>query len=429
MRTVNRFCILVLVTLLAACGGGDETESTKTSSKSELATYLSPQNDMLELNPFSQYNPPIPDFQNKTIRQVAHISVGGDGIKIRLSNEYGTTPLTLDKVRVSKSLGKGTVDLSSDTAVLFSGREQVTIPPGAEIASDEVPIRLASLNDLAVSIYVKQASARTQHRGSNTTTYFGDGDLTSSANIPNAQTITSGFFVSQISVIRQNKANVVVAFGDSITEGAVTPKDANLSWPNQLSAIVNARTETSVVNAGIGGNAWVKNTSGPCGLCRFQRDVLNVPGVTHVVLALGINDIGLGYFYANTYNDASWVVTSKQITDSIQAAIDAAKAKGLKVYGTTLLPFKGAFYYTSGQPTEIPAGMSAPYDGEQVRQSVNAFVRTNPSLDGVIDLDRIMQDPSNPLSQRIEWNAGDYLHPNATGNVQIAEAVNLVVFK
>ncbi len=232
----------------------------------------------------------------------------------------------------------------------------------------------------------------------------------------------------EIDVIRRTKANVVVAFGDSITDGVGSTPDAHSSWPDQLSAIANAGAEISVVNAGLGGNRWVKNNFGPCGLCRFQRDVLDVSGVTHAILLLGINDIGLGYTYANLTRDPSWIVTVKQITDNMQAAINLAKAKGIKVYLGTLLPFKGAFYYTSGQPNEVPAGTTTPYNGEALRQAVNAFIRANTTVDGVIDFERAVQSPADPLRLRPEWSS-DNLHPNDTGYASMGKAVDLALIR
>ena len=387
-RTAAPLCLSII---LAACGGsGDDSAS---QPKVQIATFLAPQNDMLEVIPFPGQGPAFPEFREQTLRQTAHISIGGHSIKIKFSNLFGTTPLTLNKVHVAKSLGRGSIDQSTDKAVTFSGSESVTIAAGAELFSDEVRFESAPLSDVAVSIYMKQATVRTAHRSSTTTSYIGAGDLSSSPGIPNATTSVSTYYMPKIDVLRDSKVNVVVAFGDSITDGVASTSDAYNSWPDQLSTIANAKFDVSVVNAGLGGNRWVKDNFGPCGLCRFQRDVVNVSGVTHVILMLGINDIGLGYTYANLYNDASWIVNAKQITDNMQAAIDMAKAKGIKVYAGTILPFKASFYYTTGQPTEIPAGMTVPYNGEAVREAVNAFVRTNTTIDGVIDFEKVMQNP------------------------------------
>jgi lysophospholipase L1-like esterase len=417
------FVPLLICLVLSACGGGGDDSTGETRVR--VATFLAPQNDMLEAAPFPGQGPAFPEFREETLRQIAHISVGGEAIKIKFSNLFGVTPLTLDKVRVAKSLGSGSIDQSTDKPVTFSGYESVTISPGAELFSDEVAFGPSSLSDVAVSIYMKQATVRTAHRASTTTSYVGAGDAASSPAMPGARTSTSTYYMPAIDVIRRAKVNVVVAFGDSITDGVASTRDAYNSWPDQLSAITNAKFDVSVVNAGLGGNRWVKDSFGPCGLCRFERDVVNVSGATHVILMLGINDIGLGYTYANIYQDPSWVVTAKQITDNMQAAIDLAKAKGLKVYAGTIVPFKNSFYYTTGQPDQVPFGMTVPYDGEAVRQAVNAFVRTNTTVDGVIDFDLAMQNPADPLQQRPGWNSGDNLHPNDAGYANIAKAVDI----
>lgn len=412
---------LLLAFFLVACGGGGDSTSSPTY---QVATFTAPQNDMLEVTPFAGQGPAFPEFKEQTLRQTAHISVGGEALKIKFSNIFGAEALTLDKVRVARSLGSGLIDQFTDKSVTFGGGESVTIAPGAEVYSDQVAFAPSALSDVSVSIYMKRAAVRTAHRASTTTSYIGSGDLTSSPGIPNATTSSSTYYMPAIDVVRNKKVNVVVAFGDSITDGNGSTRDAYNSWPNKLSEIANAKFDVSVVNAGLGGNRWVKDSFGPCGLCRFERDVINVSGVTHVILMLGINDIGLGYTYANLYQDAGWVVTAKQIIDNMQAAINLAKSKGIKVYAGTILPFKGSFYYTTGQPSQIPGGMTVPYDGEAVRQAVNAFVRANTTVDGVIDFDVAMRNPADPLQQRPAWNGGDNLHPNDVGYANIAKTIN-----
>lgn len=432
---MRKFCIalsLVIATALAGCGGGDNDTPPSSASPPtqtptfEVAAFVAPQSDLLEETGFAGLAPSSPQFKEQTIRQVAHLSTGGSALKIKFSNLFGVEPLTLDKVHIAHNLGNGSIDASTDKALTFSGSQSVTIPPGSEMYSDVIAYPTAAFTDLAVSIYMKNATVRTARRFSSTTTYLGTGDLTASAAMPSATKLNAIHYMSQVVVVRESKVNVVVAMGDSITEGAgSSTTDAYNSWPDQLARIANSRFEVSVVNAGLGGNRWVKNVFGQCGLCRLDRDVLSVPGVTHVIMSLGVNDIGLGYYYSNTFKDPSQLVNAKQITDNIQAAVDKAKAKGIKVYLGTITPFKGTYYYTSGQPGEVPFGATVPYNGEQVRQDVNAFIRANKTIDGFIDFDKVMQDPSDPQKALTAWTFDGTLHPNDVGYAHMAQAVDV----
>lgn len=419
----RRTWVLGFAVLLAACGGGGDGSSADDGHV--VASFLAPQNDMLEADPSPNRGPAFPEFKEQTLRQIAHLSVGGKAIKVKFSNQFGTTPLTLDKVRVARSLGTGTIDPATDRALTFSGKESVTIPPGEELYSDVVAFPLPALSDVAVSIYMKQATVRTAQRVSTTMAYIGSGDFASAAALPSPFTSTSTFYMPEVDVVRDTPVNVVVALGDSTTAGGSAQRDAFNSWPNQLAEIANAKFDVAVLNAGIGGNRMVKDVDGPCGLCRLDRDVLNVPGVTHVIMLLGINDIGNGYNYANLQKNGSQLVTSAQITANIQAAIDKLKAKGIKVYVSPLMPFKGAAYYTSGQPGEVPFGATQPYNGEQMRQEVNAFIRANKTVDGIIDFDKAIQSTADPLMINPVWSSGDNLHPNDAGYAVMAKAVPL----
>ncbi|AFQ52198.1 GDSL-type esterase/lipase family protein [Burkholderia cepacia] len=420
---------LALSLFLTACGGDGDVSSAASQPSFEVAAFVAPQSDFLEPTGFAGQTPPFPQFKDQTIRQIAHLSTGGTAIKIKFSNQFGVEPLTLDRVHIARNLGNGNIDPSTDKPLTFSGRDAVTIPAGADVYSDEIPYQTERLSDISVSMYMKSATIRTGRRFSTTTTYLGSGDLTSSATIPNSAKLTSLYYMSQVIVSREKKLNVVVAFGDSITEGGGSTADAYNSWPDQLSKIASSDFDVSVVNAGLGGNRWVKNALGPCGLCRLDRDVLSVPGVTHVIMALGVNDIGLGYYYSNAFKDSSQLVTAGQIIDAIQEAVDRAKAKGLKVYLGTITPFKGTYYYTSGQSNEIPYGSSVPYNGEQVRQDVNAFIRANKTIDGVIDFDKTMQDPTDPQKALAIWTFDGTLHPNDVGYAHMAEAVDVNILR
>ncbi|MBC5764594.1 GDSL-type esterase/lipase family protein [Ramlibacter albus] len=362
--------------------------------------------------------PALQEFQAQTLRQVARMAVSGDALRITLSNQYGTEALVVPKVRVARALAAGAVDASSDTAVLFNGQASVTIAPGAEATSDAVALRVENGTDVSVSLYLPRATGRTAHRYSDRTNYLAAGDQAGAGTLTGAQPLASAFFMPRIEVLRSATPRVVVAFGDSITEGFGTALDSQQRWTDQLRLrLAQAGRDTAVLNAGIAGNRWVLGALGPAGASRFARDVLQVRGVTHVVIHLGINDIGNGWSYSRVLGDAAQLVTAQQITAAIRTAVQAAKAQGLKVYVATLLPYRGCAYYTD----------AAPYNGEAERQAVNAFIRANTAgADGVLDWDLLLRDPADPLWLRPAFDSGDHLHPNAAGHAAIANALDLI---
>lgn len=397
--------------------------------KHPASTFLAAQIDLDEPQTGYDISIGIRELRDQTIRQTARLSAGGGALKLRLSNEFGIEPLTIDAVTLAHSLGLGRIVTDSLRSVTFHGKRSVTIAPGAEVLSDAIAIEARALSTIAVSMHIGQAKVRTGHRFSRTTTYIGAGDQTASAAITEARSIRSGLFMPEIIALRKSPARVIVAFGDSITDSSPII-DAHQDWPDHLAGFVNAtHPEYSVVNAGIGGNRWVRSNMGPCGTCRFERDVLRIAGVTHVVLALGINDIGLSIPFSRGFKDPSQAVNAQQIIAAMQDAIRRAKAHGIKVYVATLVPFQTASpgYYTTGKPDQVPYGATTPIDGEQIRAEVNAFIRQNREIDGVIDFDRAIADPADPLRQRKDYTQ-EGLHPNAAGLTLFAGLVHQAIF-
>jgi lysophospholipase L1-like esterase len=349
--------------------------------------------------------PPLP-LTNATVRQIAHVSLGGNRIRLQFSNRYGGAPLTLGRVRVASSLTRGAIDPVTDTAVTFDGESSVTIDAGDAVWSDGVDFDLVEGSDLAVSTFVgASASITTEHRFAQRTNYVSMGDATSNADVTaTAQPISSGYWLTEIDVLRESPANVLVCFGDSITEGFNSTPDANLRYPDQLSRFA---PELSVVNAGISGNRWVHGGLGDEALLRFGRDVLGVSGVSHVVVLLGINDIGFTVF------SLAEEVTAEVIIRAITNAIHAAKAARVKILLGTLPPYGGSFYYTA--------------DGEVTRSTVNAWIRTSRISDGFVDFDALLRDPTEPTRYTASFDSGDHLHPNDAGYAVMARAVELTL--
>lgn len=402
----------------------------------EAATFLQPQTDLQEVYPGPGLPPPpLSEFNEQTLRQTARIAVGGDAVEVTFSNLYGATPVTFDSIRIGKSLSGGAIEPSSNTRVTFSGAASVTIPPGGEVTSDAVALRVDPLSELAVSIFMRHADIRTAHRFAPTTSFVAAGDQTDAARMADATPLPSNYYMPKIVALRSTRADVLVAIGDSITASGIMHRDAHMSWPDQLAAMALAHNANfSVVNGGIGGNRWVRDNMGPCGLCRLEHDVFETEGATHVVFALGVNDLGLGYRFAAGFRDPAQTVSAEQIIGAMDSAITRAKARGLRVYVATIVPFRPTTeadytsdYYTSGRAGEVPFGASAPLNGEEMRQQINAYIRNNRAIDGVIDIDRAVANPAAPLTQRRELTA-DGLHLNDQGSTLFAQLVYQAVF-
>jgi lysophospholipase L1-like esterase len=346
-----------------------------------------------------------------TLRQVAHLSVGGPELRLRLSNVYGTTPLVVGKVTVTPRgadlAGTPTVDPAKLVPVLFGGRPSVTIPVGAEWVSDPVRIAVPDDTDLVISTYFPGPTGPlTQHPAGYATGFSAAGDQTA-GNGSSYQAIAgmARYIIEGVDVKSPVRGSVVL-FGDSITDGVVSPIDQNLRYPDQLADRLLAQPafrELGVLNAGISGNRLLQNagTAGDSTLARFDRDVIGQAGVRTVVLLEGINDIGGS---RGATEPADLIAVHRQF-------IQRAHQAGLKVIGATLTPFEGAGYYTP--------------EGEADRQALNTWIRTSGEYDAVVDFDKAVRDPASPSKMLPVYDVGDHLHPNAEGFKAMAAAFDL----
>ncbi|WP_132156232.1 SGNH/GDSL hydrolase family protein [Kribbella antiqua] len=346
-----------------------------------------------------------------TLRQVAHLSVGGPELRLRLSNVYGTTPLVVGKVTVTPRgadlAGTPTLDPATLVPVLFGGRPSVTIPVGAEWVSDPVRIAVPDDTDLVISTYFPGPTGPlTQHPTRYATGFSAAGDQ-AAGNGSSYQAIPgmARYIIEGVDVKSRVRGSVVL-FGDSITDGVVSPIDQNLRYPDQLADRLLAQPafrELGVLNAGISGNRLLQNagTAGDSTLARFDRDVIGQAGVRTVVLLEGINDIGNS---RGATEPADLIAVHRQF-------IQRAHQAGLKVIGATLTPYEGAGYYT-------PAG-------EADRQALSTWIRTSGEYDAVADFDKAVRDPANPSKMLPAYDVGDHLHPNAEGFKAMAAAFDL----
>ena len=361
--------------------------------------------------------PTTPDFANATLREIVRPSIAGKSLRLRLTNEFGTTPLRVESVHVALSAGKAATQPSSDHAVTFNGQAAISIPPGAYVVSDPVAMATQPFANLAVSIYLPQQQIGTisVHSDAQQTNYTAPGDHVADATLVSPSLQQSWYFLKGVDVEPASAgAATVVAFGDSITDGYGSTVDANTRWPDELAQRLQGNASTrdlSVLNEGIGGNRVLRDGYGPSALARFDRDVLAEAGVRFVVMIESINDIGR-LAYPDQPMDA---VTAPQLEQGLAQLVARAHEHGIKFFGGTITPYQGAGYYSQA--------------GEQVRETVNQWIRTSGVFDGVVDFDKAVADPANPLQLLESEQHGDHLHPNDAGYKKMGDAIDLNLFQ
>jgi lysophospholipase L1-like esterase len=356
--------------------------------------------------------PPAPYLTGNTLRQALRTSIGGSRPRISLSNEYGDRPMVIRSVHLARYAGAGAIDPGTDRALRFDGQPGVTIPQGGVAVSDPLDLALAPMADLAITIaFGDVPDSLTGHPGSRTTSYIRTGDAVSDPSLADGVTTDHWYVITAIDVVAPGAAAVAI-LGNSITDGRGSTTNGNDRWPDMLSRRLRADPATervAVLNLGTGGNCVLRACLGPAGTARYQRDILDQPGVRWVVIFEGVNDIG----------GVRGAAASDSIADALIAAyaemIRQGHDRGLRVYGATLLPFGGSFYWSPGH--------------EAARASVNRWIRTNAAFDAVIDFDAALRDPTDPTRLRPDSDTGDHLHPNAEGYRRMAAAIDLALFR
>jgi lysophospholipase L1-like esterase len=359
-----------------------------------------------------------PGFNDQTLRQIVHVSIGGPWVRVRLST-FGASSVAIGAAHIAlHAMGPSTVP-GSDRTLTFGGTPSITIPAGALVVSDPVELDVPDLSDLAISIYVPGTTgpATWHFEGRQTSFISPPGDFTSSRVMPIGATTLARFWLSGVEVLASRLSGAIVALGESIVDGTQSTVDANTRWPDQLARRLLARPGNramGVLNEGLAGNRLLHDGLGPNGLARFDRDVLAQTGVTHVIVQAGGNDI----FTLNPAEE----VTVEQVIQGHRQLIERAHAKGLKIFGCTLTPVEGFLLPGTPFPVFTPAK-------EVTREVVNAWIRTSGEYDDVIDFDRVLRDPNSPTRILAAYDSGDHGHPNDLGYRAMADAIDLSLFR
>lgn len=403
MRPSPRALVLgcIPLALLVACGGGsDGTE------RRWLATWGA-----------APHTRPVPlTVQDSTLRQEIRTSIGGERVRLRLSNRFSSEPLRIDAATIAVAAGgDGGIDATKIEAIEFDGKRNVEIAPGVDILSDPVALAPASLETLSVSLYfAEEAVLAATHGTALRPSFFVPGDQSTAADLTEITRRNAWYILVGVEVETAARPEVMVAIGDSITDGAGA-REVGGSWPERLAVLLGGTA--SVVNAGISGNRILRSGNviqGPSALSRFDDDVLAHAGVTTLIVLQGINDIqapAVPPIFGD--NPPSPRLTSADVIAGLSELADRGRAAGLRVVGGTILPFRFLFVLID--------------DGDMVRGEVNEWIRSSGVFDAVIDFEAAVLDPEIPSAMLPEYDSGDFLHPNDAGYQAMAEAALAVL--
>ncbi|MBC2664216.1 SGNH/GDSL hydrolase family protein [Novosphingobium flavum] len=340
-------------------------------------------------------------LKDETVRQDLRAGIAARQLRVRLTNELADDPLRIGAASVVRIDGAGVPVAGSLRMLTFGGAQAARIPARAPLLSDPVDYPVAAGERLAVSVYFPDEATPPAHAQM---VDLASGNVVGATTLPRARRVRAAGIVSALELSGTAARRVLVTYGDSITEGAGATPGQAMSWPDQLGRMLAADRRGrcwAVANVGISGNRLLNTGRGPNGLARFDRDVLSVPGATHIVILEGINDIG------KVRDPAERQPAASEIIAAYEQLLARAQAQGLRVIVGTLLPFEGAAYADGA--------------AEERRLEVNAWIRANARrFDGLIDFDVAMGEPGQPKVMRLAEQVGDHLHPNDVGYARMA---------
>ena len=366
----------------------------------------------------------VEPFGDATLRQVVRISGGGRRVRIRISNEYGTTPLIIGAARIGLAESDRGIQAGTDRALTFSGRPAITVPAGAPILSDPVDLPVPGLSHLTVSLHMPdRVETCTCHGTDNALGWTIPGDATALASLPaNAAPLPTQALLSAVEVLPDAPTKSIAVIGDSRVDGIGSTPGADRRWTDVLAERLAGRGGQTlcVVNQGIGGNRMLADGMGAAALARFDRDVLATPGLGHVVIAVG-NDLVFS-FVPHNEETAGFLemfpgapVTADDVIAAHLQLAARARAHGAKVYAATIAPYGCSEMYSP--------------EGDSAREQVNSWIRTSGAFDGVLDFDAVWRDPANPTRIRDDLQMGDHIHGNDAGYQALADSIDLSLFE
>jgi lysophospholipase L1-like esterase len=361
-----------------------------------------------------------PGFFGQTIREVARVSVGGNGLVLRLTNEFGTMPLTLDAVEVAMAGEGGQVEPLTTRAVTFGGSRLVTIPPGCPMLSDPIDMNIDPLSRLAVSYYTKGfVPLSTGHPQALQTAFISvPGNFAAAERMIVQQTFVCRYLLSGIYVKAPPEARAIICFGDSITDGDGSTVDADRRWPDLLAERLQQTPgfeNVAVLNSGIGGNRLMYDRAAQKGLQRFDRDVARLAGASHLLVLIGINDI---VFPNTVLIGSSEPVSAADLIGGLQQIVTRARLGGIRTLLGTIMPFEDCL-------PDTPLEGCYTEEKEAIREAVNRWIREAGCADGIVDFDAVMRDPDHPKRLLPRYDSGDHIHPCDVGYRVMASAVDL----
>lgn len=357
--------------------------------------------------------PPAPGLANSTLRQIVRVSIGGDVLKLKLTNIFSKQLVEIKRVTIAVVRQGETIDVNTLKTLRFNGDFDVSIPAGKETVSDEVRFKLTPGTRLSISIAFGQVpNDITGHPGSRTTSYILAGNNVYSSDFNGSVPTNHWCLINSIDVKSTSKAAAIAVLGNSIADGRGSGTNKQNRWPDVLSQRLLHSPQTSsvgVLNLGIGGNCVLRRGLGPTALYRFERDILSQSNVKWLILSIGVNDIG----GIRTEAEAPKLV--EELIMAYKLMVDKAHAKGIKVYGTTILPFSKSFYDSAFRL--------------DARDKVNQWIRTSGVFDQIIDFDQLMRNPCDTSTILPELHSGDFLHPNELGLEKMGNAIDVNLFK
>ena len=381
----------LLVLLMVFCA-----ISTVSSAQNWVGTWATaPQTVVRSFMPYNNC------MTNRSVRQVVKVSIGGDVIRLKLSNIYSMQPVEIRSIYIAHAKDSFAIDAKTAQYFKFGNSYKTVIPAGKQIVSDALKFNLRNLERVAITInYTSAPEIPTVHMGSRTTSYIMKGVTNAHSNFEKAFRENHWYNISGIDVYTMsNNMSAIAIIGNSITDGKCSTDNAQNRWPDVMSEMLQLKhkiTNQGVLNLGIGNNrVTVPGGFGALAKERFDRDILMQNGVKKVIIFEGVNDIGAA-------RNGSSETVARQIIESIQGMMKKAKARKMKVYLGTITPFKGAGYYT--------------HFHEAARLYVNDWIRSQAkNVDGILDFAKLLQDPNDDRRMKREYASNDWLHPNPTG--------------